>query len=133
MRGLDPRIHLLRKKVFKRRWMDCRVKPGNDDLNLAPSRCAGIRRKAQAPLQRQELPAEALGEKAQMPLGASSITAMATVPMIGPSTRPMPPITVMKMTKAVQSLTLNAVSGEIRSFCRKIKAPTMAVPKAVKT
>src|SRR6266568_6590425 len=40
MRGLDPRIHLLRKKVFKRRWMDCRVKPGNDDLNLAPSRCA---------------------------------------------------------------------------------------------
>jgi hypothetical protein len=25
MRGLDPRIHLLLKK------MDCRVKPGNDD------------------------------------------------------------------------------------------------------
>ena len=53
------------------------------------------------------------------------------VPMIGPSTRPMPPITVMKITKAVQSLTLNAVSGETRSFCRKISAPTMAVPNAV--
>jgi hypothetical protein len=35
MRGLDPRIHLLREK-FLRRSMDCRVKPGNDDLNLAP-------------------------------------------------------------------------------------------------
>jgi hypothetical protein len=30
MRGLDPRIHRLRKK-FLRRWMDCRVKPGDDD------------------------------------------------------------------------------------------------------
>src|SRR6516162_8913240 len=29
MRGLDPRIHLLRKKSLRRR-MDCRVKPGND-------------------------------------------------------------------------------------------------------
>jgi hypothetical protein len=29
MRGLDPRIHLLRE-------MDCRVKPGKDDLKLAP-------------------------------------------------------------------------------------------------
>ena len=55
------------------------------------------------------------------------------VPMIGPSIRPMPPMTVMKMTKAVQSLTLNAVSGEIRSFCRKMSAPIMAVPKAVTT
>jgi hypothetical protein len=27
MRGLDPRIHLLRKISFV---MDCRVKPGND-------------------------------------------------------------------------------------------------------
>ena len=53
------------------------------------------------------------------------------MPMIGPSTRPMPPITVMKMTKAVQSLTLKAVSGEMRSFCRKISAPTIAVPNAV--
>jgi hypothetical protein len=26
MRGLDPRIHLSKR-------MDCRVKPGNDDLN----------------------------------------------------------------------------------------------------
>ena len=33
MRGLDPRIHLLRKKVFTK-VMDCRVKPGNDDLGL---------------------------------------------------------------------------------------------------
>ena len=55
------------------------------------------------------------------------------VPMIGPSTRPIPPITVMKMTKAVQSLTLKAVSGEIRSFCRKMSAPTIAVPNAVRT
>jgi hypothetical protein len=29
MRGLDPRIHLLRKKALQR-LMDCRVKPGND-------------------------------------------------------------------------------------------------------
>jgi hypothetical protein len=28
MRGLDPRIHLLAKK------MDCRVEPSNDELNL---------------------------------------------------------------------------------------------------
>jgi hypothetical protein len=28
MRGLDPRIHHLRKTLSKR--MDCRVKPGND-------------------------------------------------------------------------------------------------------
>jgi len=53
--------------------------------------------------------------------------------MIGPSTRPMPPMTVMKMTKAVQTLTLNAVSGEMRSYCRKMSAPIMAVPKAVRT
>jgi hypothetical protein len=31
MPGLDPGIHLIRKK------MDCRVKPGNDDVD-APSR-----------------------------------------------------------------------------------------------
>jgi hypothetical protein len=29
MRGLDPRIHLLRKSSLQR-LMDCRVKPGND-------------------------------------------------------------------------------------------------------
>ena len=29
--------------------------------------------------------------------------------------------------------TLNAVSGEIRSFCKKMRAPTMAVPPAVMT
>jgi len=33
-RAYAPRIHLFRKKAI-RRWMDCRVKPGNDDL---PSR-----------------------------------------------------------------------------------------------
>ena len=37
----------------------------------------------------------------------------------------------MKMTNAVQSLTLKAASGEMRSFCRKISAPIMAVPNAV--
>jgi hypothetical protein len=31
MRGLDPRIHLLRKDSL-RRWMDCRVTPGNDEF-----------------------------------------------------------------------------------------------------
>jgi hypothetical protein len=37
MRGLDPRIHLLAKK------MDCRVKPGNDDprFNISGKRCNG--------------------------------------------------------------------------------------------
>jgi hypothetical protein len=33
MRGLDPRIHLFRKKVFTK-VMDCPVKPGNDELVL---------------------------------------------------------------------------------------------------
>jgi hypothetical protein len=28
-RGLDPRVHLLRKTLFAKK-MDCRVKPGND-------------------------------------------------------------------------------------------------------
>jgi hypothetical protein len=39
-RAYDPRIHLLRK-TFLRRLMDCRVKPGNDGLNLAPTRVRG--------------------------------------------------------------------------------------------
>src|SRR5262249_2436098 len=41
MRGLDPRIHLLRKRSL-RRTMDCRVKPGNDSgvIPLAVSRPA---------------------------------------------------------------------------------------------
>src|SRR5262245_20009942 len=30
-RAYDPRIHLLRKKVFAK-MMDCRVKPGNDEV-----------------------------------------------------------------------------------------------------
>jgi hypothetical protein len=33
MRGLDPRINL-HKTLSKR--MDCRVKPGNDDLGVLP-------------------------------------------------------------------------------------------------
>jgi hypothetical protein len=32
MRGLDPRIHHLRKSLSK--GMDCRVKPGNDACHL---------------------------------------------------------------------------------------------------
>jgi hypothetical protein len=31
MRGLDPRIHQSSKDVFSK-TMDCRVKPGNDEL-----------------------------------------------------------------------------------------------------
>jgi hypothetical protein len=31
MRGLDPHIH--QKRLFKK--MDCRVKPGNDDLSAS--------------------------------------------------------------------------------------------------
>src|SRR5262245_63946312 len=51
MRGLDPRIHQLRKNAL-RRWTDCRVisaftrvfrraMPGNDDLNVAPACLSG--------------------------------------------------------------------------------------------
>jgi hypothetical protein len=32
-RGLDPRIHRLRKSLAK--WLDCRVKPGNDQEQRA--------------------------------------------------------------------------------------------------
>jgi hypothetical protein len=42
MRGLDPRIHFLREK-FLRRWMDCRVKPGNDSGVAICSTCAPLR------------------------------------------------------------------------------------------
>jgi hypothetical protein len=41
MRGLDPRIHPLRKKLFPK-MMDCRVKPGNDGLNLASGFCGTV-------------------------------------------------------------------------------------------
>jgi hypothetical protein len=30
IRGLDPRIHHASQRVVSK-WMDCRVKPGNDD------------------------------------------------------------------------------------------------------
>ena len=36
--------------------------------------------------------------------------------MIGPSTVPMPPMTTMKTTNAVQSITENAASGDMRAF-----------------
>ena len=37
-------------------------------------------------------------------------------PIIGPSIVPIPPITTIKITNAVQSLMLNAASGDILSF-----------------
>src|SRR6266404_7079093 len=40
MRWLDPRIHLLLNDSL-RKWMDCRVKPGNDGLKLARTRFRG--------------------------------------------------------------------------------------------
>src|SRR5262245_32615368 len=43
MRGLDPRIHLLLREKFLRRWMDCRVKPGNDSGVETFSTCAPLR------------------------------------------------------------------------------------------
>jgi len=55
------------------------------------------------------------------------------MPMIGPSSVPMPPITTMKITTTVQSLTLNPASGDKRNFCRKMKAPTTPVQAAVST
>src|SRR5262245_5825799 len=42
MRGLDPRIHLLRKSSLQR-LMDCRVKPGNDELEFVAMRFRGGR------------------------------------------------------------------------------------------
>jgi hypothetical protein len=35
-RGLDPRVHRFRKKLVAKK-MDCRVKPGNDDLPVDQS------------------------------------------------------------------------------------------------
>ena len=35
-RGLDPGVHLLRKKLFAKK-MDCRVKPGNDGGKMVPA------------------------------------------------------------------------------------------------
>jgi hypothetical protein len=40
MRGLDPRIHHLRKSLPKR--MDCRVKPGNDGYGFHAIRNTGF-------------------------------------------------------------------------------------------
>jgi hypothetical protein len=36
MRGLDPRIHLLRKKTFLRRLMDRRIRSGDDACGCVP-------------------------------------------------------------------------------------------------
>ena len=60
MRGLDPRIHHLRKKRFPK-MMDCRVisaftrvfrraMPGNDSsmIGVASATCRGVARKAQS-------------------------------------------------------------------------------------
>jgi hypothetical protein len=52
MPGLDPGIHLASKVFLKR--MDCRVKPGNDELgceraNLAASARAWLRARARSP------------------------------------------------------------------------------------
>jgi hypothetical protein len=55
------------------------------------------------------------------------------MPMNGPSSVPMPPITTMKMTTTVQSLMEKPASGEIRNFCRKIKPPIKPVQAAVAT
>jgi branched-chain amino acid transport system ATP-binding protein len=40
MRGFDPRIHL--EKTSRRKKMDCRVEPGNDDVNGFPPTAVGI-------------------------------------------------------------------------------------------
>src|SRR5262249_59705216 len=44
-RAYAPRIHLLREK-FLRRLMDCRVKPGNDELEFVAMRFRGGERDA---------------------------------------------------------------------------------------
>ena len=52
-----------------------------------------------------------------------------TVPRSGPSTRPMPPITVMKMTLTVQSLMLKAEKGVIgASAGRSSRRPSRSRP-----
>jgi branched-chain amino acid transport system permease protein len=56
-----------------------------------------------------------------------------TVPRIGPSTLPMPPMTVMKIIFTVQSLMLKAENGVMLSFCRNTVEPTMAVAAAATT
>ena len=94
-----------------------------------------------------------------MPLGAMSITMMAIalriikymepksanssrsrkykiVPIIGPSMVPIPPITTIttiKITKTVQSLTLNTATGLMRNFVIKISAPIIDVTLAATT
>ena len=54
-----------------------------------------------------------------------------SMPMKGPSSVPMPPITTMKITTTVQSLMEKPASGEMRSFCRKMSAPIRPVQAAV--
>src|SRR5262249_61130324 len=61
MPGLDPGIHLPSQEVF-RRWMDCRVKPGNDALQLClkPLDQAGV---DQQPVEAPSLRAAGAGVK----------------------------------------------------------------------
>ena len=54
----------------------------------------------------------------QPPMRIADAVRYSSVPMIGPSMVPMPPITTMKMIAADQP-TLKAASGEIRSVPRK--------------
>ena len=55
-----------------------------------------------------------------------------TAPTIGPSMRPVPPITTMKMPNAVHC-TENAASGLMRRLPRKYSAPASAQPRAAMT
>ena len=48
----------------------------------------------------------------------SCMTKNTMTPTIGPSIEPMPPMTTMKITIAVQSSTEKAASGEMRAVCR---------------
>src|SRR5262249_4406292 len=68
MRGLDPRIHLLRKKFYKVDGLPGhkrvyarlqRAMPGNDDLQFAPMRFRGNERTKSPSLRRND--AQALG------------------------------------------------------------------------
>jgi hypothetical protein len=39
MSGLDPGIHIFTGSSFSKKWMDCRVKPGNDGPKRFPGDC----------------------------------------------------------------------------------------------
>jgi len=54
-------------------------------------------------------------------------------PTIGPSTRPMPPMTVMKIHVHRPIVDADAENGVMLSFCRNISAPAMPVAAAAET